>query len=290
MEFLKTLHRIGMRLATSPPEETVKRTLTAWLLGTLAISLAACASKISTGEAVASNDDAGPGPTQAAEHHGDPGCPPVTPPEDGPGCATTGSECHYACPANPFQSLYRCNGIRWQWEASSTCQVTGGTVDPPPVSIPPMSFEAGPAPSFEAGPGPIFEAGPAPSTFAPPAACSLPEQGLISTPGPGTLPGLIIGSWLLCQQPSTFGTSDEIGLEIAADGSFYKLYRSPAGTLERGVGFNKQGHWEIVDDRQLNLNVDGQGTAIILPQFATTPRKMRLNNFGVFIADYIIAN
>jgi len=37
---------------------------------------------------------------------------------------------------------------------------------------------------------------------------------------------------------------------------------------------------------QLNLSIDGSGTVITIPVFAEQPAVVRLNNNGVFVADY----
>ena len=44
---------------------------------------------------------------------------------------------------------------------------------------------------------------------------------------------------------------------------------------------NGPGHW------QLNLDIDGSGTVITEPMFGVAPTTMRLNNEGVYVADYV---
>jgi hypothetical protein len=127
--------------------------------------------------------------------------------------------------------------------------------------------------------------------------CSQTETPL--TPAPQSLHSfqqLIVRRWLLCGQTSTFGTT-EAGLDIAADGSWYKLVSGADGSIERATGFDRQGTWEIIDTSamngkptfQLNLSIFGSGTVIVTPQFAADPLKTRLNNNGVFVADYLAA-
>jgi hypothetical protein len=107
---------------------------------------------------------------------------------------------------------------------------------------------------------------------------------------------MLVGDWALCEATSVFGTH-EAGLSIVADGTWYKLY--PSGVaLTRGQGFDQQGTWTVIDTSiengptnqfQLNLNIAGSGTVSAFPAFAINPRKMRLNNNGVFVADYVFA-
>ena len=108
-------------------------------------------------------------------------------------------------------------------------------------------------------------------------------------PTSAALPMMLEGSWLLCTKPSIFGTSDEAGLEFAADGNFYKLFATAAGTIERGSGFDKQGTWNVSDGPQLNLQIAGEGFIPSHAAFATTPRKMRLTTDTVNVGNYVIA-
>jgi hypothetical protein len=126
----------------------------------------------------------------------------------------------------------------------------------------------------------------------PPAACAQQEEGPLLIPNYDAYVAALTGSWLLCKTPSVFGTSDEIGLEIDADGNWFKLYLGDAGAIERGHGFDRQGTWDTPHEDggffQLNIHIFGSGDIYTNPVFATNPRKLRLNNFGVFIGDYAI--
>ncbi|MCU0659488.1 MAG: hypothetical protein MUF64_30760 [Polyangiaceae bacterium] len=110
----------------------------------------------------------------------------------------------------------------------------------------------------------------------------------------------ITGVWTLCSSESVFcsaklGKALERGLEIETGGRWYKLYEQD-GKLVRGQGFDQQGTWEVIDTSmmngpgvyQLNLNIDGGGSVVLLPAIAIGPRKMRLNNMGVCEGDYAI--
>ena len=106
----------------------------------------------------------------------------------------------------------------------------------------------------------------------------------------------LMGKWSLCQG-SPFAQADESGLEISPDKNWYKLYPETDGAgLRRGLGFDRQGTWEAKDNSamnempsyQLNLSIFGSGTIVAHVTFSTTPRKMRIDNFGVLHGDYVI--
>lgn len=101
-------------------------------------------------------------------------------------------------------------------------------------------------------------------------------------------------TWLLCATPSVFGTQ-EAGLDITADGRWSKLATASDGTLVRATGWNQEGTWESLDNSamnggsptyQLNLHIDGSGTVITNPVFAAQPSIVRLNNMGLYVANY----
>jgi hypothetical protein len=101
-------------------------------------------------------------------------------------------------------------------------------------------------------------------------------------------------AWLLCDPPSVFGTG-EAGLELRPDHRWSKLTRGSGGRYLRMTGWGNEGTWESIDTSamngpghwQLNLNVDGGGTVITQPVFAVVVPKIRLNNEGVYVADYV---
>ena len=131
---------------------------------------------------------------------------------------------------------------------------------------------------------------PPPGKYTPPASCS---QQPAPEPQPRDVDAVraaISGRWALCNSPSTFGTSDEAGLEITTAGEFFKLYPNQAGELVRGQGFDKQGTYSLLDlgdHVQLNLEIAGSGTVITSPQIGSQPRALRLNNNGVFEGRYV---
>ncbi|MEY4546119.1 MAG: hypothetical protein RL685_2314 [Pseudomonadota bacterium] len=125
-------------------------------------------------------------------------------------------------------------------------------------------------------------------------ACRVQPQGQRATPTEEAFRQMLVGSWLLCDETSAFGTTDEVGIIIHADLTWQKLLRRADGTLAASSNWEQSGSWESIDTSlmngpgvyQLNVNIDGSGTIITHPVFAVEPNLMRLNNMGVFIADY----
>jgi DNA-binding SARP family transcriptional activator len=121
--------------------------------------------------------------------------------------------------------------------------------------------------------------------------CSVPEPGVLNPANEADFLQGLIGTWLLCQAPSVFGTN-EVGIEIAANGQWSKLTRTSAGQLVRVIGWGNQGTWEIdaattQPPFQVNFQINGSGTVYTEPVFSSGVPKMRLNNEGVFVADYV---
>ncbi|MFN2504074.1 MAG: hypothetical protein ABR540_07575 [Acidimicrobiales bacterium] len=116
----------------------------------------------------------------------------------------------------------------------------------------------------------------------------------------GEFRAAMTGAWLLCQSPSFFGT-DEAGMELRADGRWSKLYWLDDGSLVRAEGPGTEGAWIVTDVSAMNgrptFQVDFQadGTdavSMALPAFGegasvSTVSTVRLNNMGLFIADYV---
>lgn len=105
----------------------------------------------------------------------------------------------------------------------------------------------------------------------------------------------IVGQWMLCGTTSVFGTS-EAGLEITADGNWYKLVTS-AGQIVRATDAADAGSYEVIDTSSMNgpgwfqLNLTSSlGTVIVSPKFTNQPVKMALNNMGVYEATYVLPN
>jgi len=128
--------------------------------------------------------------------------------------------------------------------------------------------------------------------------CASVRQGERLTPTLADFQTAVFGDWGLCKSPSTFGTTDEVGLEITPDQRWHKLMAAGGLSVTLGIGWGNEGSWEIIDTSimngpgvfQLNLNIDGSGTVITIPVFAQSPDIMRLDNNGVFVADYVRLN
>jgi hypothetical protein len=98
----------------------------------------------------------------------------------------------------------------------------------------------------------------------------------------------------VCKAPSVFGTN-EVGIQILSNGRWSKLTRNPAGQLTPVPGWGNQGTWNSIDTSAMNgpgvfqvdFHIDGSGTVISLPVFSSGPPKMRLNNEGIYVADYV---
>ena len=88
-----------------------------------------------------------------------------------------------------------------------------------------------------------------------------------------------------------FGT-DEAGLELRPDHRWSKLARDANGRYTRMQGWDNNGNWESLDNGpgnyQLTLIFDSGGNVSTIPVFAKDVPKMRLNNNGVYIADYAL--
>jgi hypothetical protein len=106
------------------------------------------------------------------------------------------------------------------------------------------------------------------------------------------LAAAMIHRWILCGRESAFAVDGgDIGIDIAQDKHWYKLYLGENGSTIRGAGFDEEGTWEALDlgdHFQVNFQIFGSGTVITAPVFAAMPQAMRLDNFGVFRGNYVL--
>jgi hypothetical protein len=118
----------------------------------------------------------------------------------------------------------------------------------------------------------------------PPGACTNPLQDIEHPATMSDVEGILLGKWLSCGG-SMFAGTDDIGIEITADGLWYKLFPGATpGTGVRGGGFGHQGTWELIGTSdmngpgsfQLNLKIAGSGTTIGHPTFFQNPRSVRM--------------
>jgi hypothetical protein len=132
-----------------------------------------------------------------------------------------------------------------------------------------------------------------------PAACAEPF-----TPGDlicsaTDLQAIVVGTWLLCAVPSVFGTN-EAGLEVNADGQWYKLIANPDGTLSRASGNRQNGTWiatvpsecaydlvvfTLGGDGGIDGGPGGDDGAVVT--LSPDGNRIHMNNNGVFLADYV---
>jgi hypothetical protein len=124
--------------------------------------------------------------------------------------------------------------------------------------------------------------------------CDAPEIENVPTPDEATTRRLLIGKWSLCDTPSFFGSTDEIGLLIADDGHWAKLASDGAGGTLEMEGAANRGMWELVDTSVMNgpghfqINFTGLDGGIRMSAVVIiAPAKLRLSNEGVFVARYV---
>jgi hypothetical protein len=169
--------------------------------------------------------------------------------------------------------------------------------EPPLVGSNPTTAPAltGPSPSTAAGVPPTTSP-PQATVAAALATCSETEQGVLATPTATDFSDNLIGTWVLCQTPSFFGTG-EGGLQISRGGTWSKLSVSATGQLMTMAGWGNEGTWSVLDDSsmnrkpgtfQVNFFINGEGSTASFPTaFSSGPPKMRLDNMGIYIADYV---
>lgn len=126
--------------------------------------------------------------------------------------------------------------------------------------------------------------------------CGLPADGSYRPTSEPAFRTAMTRVWLLCTAPSFFGT-DEAGLEVRADGSWSKLEWKANGTLVRAAGPSNEGSWSTLDTSamngrptyQINFQVQGAGESSATPRFGAEASRVRLDNMGLFVADYVAA-
>jgi hypothetical protein len=136
---------------------------------------------------------------------------------------------------------------------------------------------------------------PPPPGSDPLAACSTPANGTANPATQQEFVTRIVGTWLVCSQPTFFGTA-ELGVQITSDGHWAKLLRNSAGQLVASSGDRDEGTWKVVDVSDMNGGPTYQlnfvipaigGTAISIPTFAKSVTRMYLDNNGVYAANYV---
>jgi hypothetical protein len=120
--------------------------------------------------------------------------------------------------------------------------------------------------------------------------CTWPEGGVRPPSSTAEFTTAITHAWLLCRAPSVF-SSEEAGLEIRSDGRWSKLLRRADGSLVRATGTGNEGTWNLRDDTPniVYMDIDGGGGIAAHTSLAVRTTKVRLNNNGVWMANYVQA-
>ncbi len=113
--------------------------------------------------------------------------------------------------------------------------------------------------------------------------------------------GLLVGSWTLCGgfppgEPATWTSmlgpriEGEVGLEMTADGGYYRLVRQPGGAVARAQGTGMEGRWTAwlndLGTIQVDIEILGVGTGGFMPKFFGSPTAIRIDG-GQSVADYV---
>jgi hypothetical protein len=100
----------------------------------------------------------------------------------------------------------------------------------------------------------------------------------------------LTGRWLDCTRHSAFGDDVDVGLEITADRFWYQLIQQSDGSIVRDTSPNHSGTVDLQPfgngSDQIDLYVCN-GEYIVHAQFWSNPRRMDLNNEGLWIGDYV---
>jgi hypothetical protein len=142
-------------------------------------------------------------------------------------------------------------------------------------------------------------------TFAadfPPGDCSLAEPPPGYTESLSEFESWITGRWLSCGGTvfGLAGESGDVGVDIAPDGSFHRLYVVPGtdAIVVVGHGFGREGTWTAIDTSQMNgpgsfqldFQIAGTGSVGSFPHATSEPRSLRLQNtMTTDTARYVIA-
>lgn len=154
-------------------------------------------------------------------------------------------------------------------------------------STPPPSSEVTSSPTAATSP-------PVPTGPVVPAACRAAAGGTSNPTTVAEFTRRVTGTWLMCPGTSVLGGTQD-GFQVAANGTWSSLYYDGSGTrLHRVTGLHLSGTWKVVDDSDMNghpafqLNLEsGHYTYILLADFATAVDRVRFDNNGTLISDYV---
>jgi hypothetical protein len=119
----------------------------------------------------------------------------------------------------------------------------------------------------------------------PPEECAVKPVGTLHPATADDFASALVGRWFLCTTPSIFATSDEIGLEFAADRRWRKLFGS-IDSVKPGSGPGAEGTWSVYDTSAMNgpgyfdlLLEDDAGRRGGFPTISANGRRLRLRSY-----------
>lgn len=95
---------------------------------------------------------------------------------------------------------------------------------------------------------------------------------------------LLVGTWIRCAGPAFSGALvDDVGLEVTADGRFYRVFELADDSLARATGPGQEGDWEVIDTTdmngpgsyQVNWTLSSGGLITSFPAFFDSPPTLR---------------
>jgi hypothetical protein len=113
-----------------------------------------------------------------------------------------------------------------------------------------------------------------------PAACRAAATPIHPYTQAAELEAMLIGKWRHCSGPVLVqpSASGEVGIELVADHTYFKLATDAKGRLVRVVGFGGQGTWDTYQETATSVQFDlhptpSSGTGGY-PRFEDDPRRM----------------
>ncbi|HEY4240401.1 MAG TPA: hypothetical protein VGM88_11320 [Kofleriaceae bacterium] len=123
---------------------------------------------------------------------------------------------------------------------------------------------------------------PAAGPYTAPASCATSPANEVTSPDPTTA---LVGRWFTCDG-SPFAMGSDNGIELVADGSFFRLYAAADGTMQREHGFDRQGTWSVDASGQLTLEI-ASGFLYSQPLFGDGPETLVIDNEGLYTGHYV---
>jgi hypothetical protein len=104
---------------------------------------------------------------------------------------------------------------------------------------------------------------------------------------------LITGIWVHCAGPTPTPFQGSIGVDINADGKYYKLVSDGHGGMVRATGFSSQGTWDLKDEPPVFVEFWMTPSSLVLntPLFEDNPRRFAFDQAHTFdFAIYQLVN